>query len=47
VAALIPLHLWQLDDAPTYEVALPRSLARSFAEWLAESAAEFGMVVLP
>jgi sarcosine oxidase subunit gamma len=45
VAALIPIHLWQIDDAPTYDVAVPRSLAGSFAEWLVESAAEFGMAV--
>jgi sarcosine oxidase subunit gamma len=44
-AALIPLHLWQLDDTPTYELAVPRSMARSFAAWLAESAAEFGLLV--
>ncbi len=46
VAALIPIHLWQFDDAPTYEVAVPRSLAGSFAESLVESAAEFGMMVV-
>ena len=44
-AALIPLHLWQRDEAPTYEILVPRSLAASFAVWMTESAAEFGMLV--
>jgi sarcosine oxidase subunit gamma len=47
LVALIPLHLWQLDDVPTYDLAVPRSLAGSFADWLAESAAEFGLLVEP
>lgn len=38
----IGVTVWQTDDAPTFEIALFRSFARSFAEWLAESAAEFG-----
>jgi len=33
--------LWQVDDAPTYECAMFRSYADSFAHWLFESAAEF------
>jgi sarcosine oxidase subunit gamma len=45
--ALIAIHLWQIDDVPTYEIAVPRSLAGSFAEWLTESAAEFGLIVAP
>ena len=32
--------IWQLDAAPTYEVALYRSYAASFHHWLTESAAE-------
>jgi sarcosine oxidase subunit gamma len=47
IAALIPLHLWQLDDGPTYEIAVPRSMAASFAKWLTDSAAEFGLLVEP
>ncbi|HLY57641.1 MAG TPA: sarcosine oxidase subunit gamma family protein [Stellaceae bacterium] len=47
VVALIPVHLWQLDEVPTYDVAVPRSMAGSFAVWLAESAAEFGLLVEP
>ena len=35
----IPVHLWQIDDRPTYEFAVARSLAQSFWHWLAASAA--------
>jgi sarcosine oxidase subunit gamma len=37
--------LWQLDEVPTYEVALFRSLAPDFWHWLATSGAEFGITV--
>jgi methylglutamate dehydrogenase subunit D len=37
--------IWQLDEAPTYEVAVFRSLAAAFWHWLSESAAEFGLRV--
>jgi sarcosine oxidase subunit gamma len=37
--------LWQLDDAPSYEVAVFRSLAASFWHWLSESAAVYGIRV--
>jgi methylglutamate dehydrogenase subunit D len=37
--------LWQLDAAPTYEIALFRSLAADFWHWLSDSAAEFGLRV--
>lgn len=40
-ASHIGVILWQTDDAPTYEVALFRSYADSFAHWLFESAAEY------
>ena len=33
--------LWQIDDAPTYEIAMFRGFADSFAHWLLESAEEF------
>jgi heterotetrameric sarcosine oxidase gamma subunit len=33
--------LWQLDDVPTYELAIFRSFAESFAQWLQRCAAEF------
>jgi sarcosine oxidase subunit gamma len=47
VAAHIPIHLWQVDDTPTYEICVPRSLAGSFWHWLGLSAAEFGYEVTP
>jgi len=34
-----------LDDAPTYQLAAPRSMAGSFWSWLSASAAEFGYEV--
>ncbi|HLH11360.1 MAG TPA: sarcosine oxidase subunit gamma family protein [Methylovirgula sp.] len=39
--------IWQIDAAPIYEIAVFRSLADSFAHWLQESAAEFGLRVVP
>lgn len=41
----IGAQLWQLDDAPTYDVAVARSFAGSFWSWLTEAAAEFGYEV--
>jgi heterotetrameric sarcosine oxidase gamma subunit len=43
--AHIGVMLWQLDETPSYEVALFRSLAGSFWHWLLESAAEYGLRV--
>jgi sarcosine oxidase subunit gamma len=40
-ASHIGVILWQTDDAPTYELALFRSYADSFAHWALESGAEF------
>lgn len=40
-ASHIGTILWQLDEKPTYEVALFRSYVDSFAHWLFDSAAEF------
>jgi sarcosine oxidase subunit gamma len=45
--ALIPCQLWQLDEALTFELAVPLSYARSFWSWLTASAAEFGYEVRP
>lgn len=45
--ALIPCQLWQLDEAPAFELAVPLSYARSFWSWLTASAAEFGYEVRP
>lgn len=41
--ALIGAQLWQIDDRPCYEIAVFRSMAASFAEWLSVSAAEYGI----
>jgi heterotetrameric sarcosine oxidase gamma subunit len=43
-ASHIGIILWQTDEAPTYEAALFRSYAGSFAHWLFESAAEYASV---
>lgn len=40
-ASHIGIILWMLDDTPTYEAALFRSYAESFAHWLDVSSAEF------
>ncbi|MDB5505396.1 MAG: hypothetical protein JWR75_34 [Devosia sp.] len=45
LVAHIGVTLWQIDDAPTYELAIARSFAGSFAHWLTSSAAEFGLRV--
>jgi heterotetrameric sarcosine oxidase gamma subunit len=41
----ISVHFWQLDPAPTYEFAVPRSFAASFCEWLFATAASYGLIV--
>ena len=41
--ATIGVHLWQVDEAPTYELIVPRSFAVAFREWFDEAAAEFGI----
>jgi sarcosine oxidase subunit gamma len=43
--ALIDCQIWQLDETPTYALAVPSSLAESFWDWLTASAAEFGYTV--
>jgi sarcosine oxidase subunit gamma len=45
VIALIGAHLWQLDDAPTYEISVFRGFAGSFADFLWSSGAEYGVTV--
>jgi sarcosine oxidase subunit gamma len=40
--SLMGVQLWQVDDAPSYDVALFRSVSASFWRWLTASAAEFG-----
>lgn len=43
--AHIGVHLWKIDDTPTFDVAIARSLAGSFGHWLETSAAIYGLVV--
>jgi sarcosine oxidase subunit gamma len=38
-------QLWQVDEEPTFDLMVNRSLARSFWSWLAASAAEYGYEV--
>jgi heterotetrameric sarcosine oxidase gamma subunit len=45
--ALIPCQLWQLDEAPTFELSVPLGYAGSFWSWLSASAAEYGFEVKP
>lgn len=45
VIAHIGAQLWQLDDRPSYEIAIYRSFAGSLWRWLEASAAEFGCAV--
>jgi sarcosine oxidase subunit gamma len=45
VVSLIGVQLWQVDDVPTYDLAVFRGYAGSFWHWLTASAAEFGYVV--
>ena len=39
----IGVHFWQLDDLPTYEFVVFRSLAADFWHWLVDAASEFGV----
>jgi methylglutamate dehydrogenase subunit D len=43
--SLMGVQLWQVDDAPTYDIALFRSVSASFWRWLTASAGEFGYEV--
>lgn len=43
--ALIGAHLWQVDDTPTYEISVFRSMAGSFADFIWSSAAEYGVAL--
>ena len=41
--AHIATQLWQVDDAPTFDLVAPRATARDLFHWLTVSAAEFGL----
>lgn len=43
--SLMGVQIWQVDDAPTYDLAIFRSVSASFWHWLTASAAEFGYEV--
>ncbi len=45
LAAHVGVHIWQLDAVPTYEIAVFRSYAASFWDWLMEAGAESGIDV--
>ena len=42
VASHIRIHLWQIDETPTYEIACPRSYAVSFWRSLTSAFEEYG-----
>jgi heterotetrameric sarcosine oxidase gamma subunit len=46
-ASHMGVQIWQVDDAPTYDIAVFRGFAESFWSWATSSAAEFGYIVLP
>ena len=46
LVAHIAVQIDMLDDAPTYQLTAPRSMAGSFWSWLTASAAEFGYDVV-
>ena len=43
--AYVGVHLWQIDETPTFELAFYRSFAGSFWHWLIGAGAEFGVTV--
>lgn len=42
IAARIPVELWQIDSAPTYEICSPRSYGLSLWQALIAAVAEYG-----
>ena len=46
LVAYINIQIDMLDDAPTYQLTAPRSMAGSFWLWLTAAAAEFGYEVI-
>ena len=43
----IPVHLWQIDAAPRYVIAVSRSLAADLWHGLVEAAREYGVTIEP
>ena len=46
LVAYVGVQIDMLDDAPTYQITAPRSMAGTLWSWLAASAAEFGYDVV-
>ncbi len=47
IIAQIPATLWQIDDAPTFGLAVPLTFAHSFVHFLLAASAETGCILLP
>lgn len=47
VIAHVGVQLWLVDDAPTFDLLVPRSMAASFWRWLSASSGEFGLAAMP
>ncbi|HYH22922.1 MAG TPA: sarcosine oxidase subunit gamma family protein [Azospirillum sp.] len=47
VVGHIGVTVWQVDEAPAYQISVARSYAESFLDWLLASAAEYGVEVTP
>jgi methylglutamate dehydrogenase subunit D len=45
LAGHINVHMWQIDNAPTYEFAVFRSFAVSFCQWLLDTSSCYGVIV--
>ncbi len=43
LVAHVGVHLWQLDDTPSYELAVLSGYARSLLAWMLEVGAEYGV----
>jgi heterotetrameric sarcosine oxidase gamma subunit len=43
LVAHLGVHLWQLDDTPSYDLAVLSGYARSLLAWMLESGAEYGV----
>jgi methylglutamate dehydrogenase subunit D len=47
LAGHIGVQIWQLDDRPSYEIAVARGYAGSLFGWLLPAGEEFGITVMP
>jgi sarcosine oxidase subunit gamma len=41
----VAIQIWQIDEHPTFDLAIPRATARDVFHWLTVSAAEFGLAI--